>query len=109
MDHVNCKGYDKEGWRVLGTQLRDGEATKIKVRSRTDVSALGMTVITERNSRLAAMAAASADVLAAVTSTMSRKRRVGDKGQGVPKQARGSKRREKEKDEQARAPRTPIS
>ena len=35
-DAYRTKEYDEEGWQVLSTQLRDGEATKIKVMSRTE-------------------------------------------------------------------------
>ena len=54
-----------------------------------DVSALGMTVITERNARLAAIATGSTDALTAATSATSRKRRADDEGER-DKQARGS-------------------
>jgi len=34
------QGYDEEGWKSLGTQIRDGEAVKIKAKLFINVSAL---------------------------------------------------------------------
>ena len=84
MENDKCTGYDEEGWKTLGTQLRDREAAKIKAKLPADVSALRATIITQRDERLAATAAA--------TKAGSRKRRAEDEGE----RARGSKRVKKE-------------
>jgi len=89
MENDKCKGYDEEGWRMLGMQLEDKEAKKIKAKLPADVSALRMTIITERDARLATIRAASADDSTAGTSARSRKRRAEDEGE----RARGSKRK----------------
>jgi len=94
MDNDKCKGYNEEGWRVLGMHLRDGEAARIKAKLAADVSALRAAIVAERDARLAAIAAATRET-AATTSARSRKRRADDEVE----RARGSKRRKVEENE----------
>jgi len=61
------QGYDEEGWKSLGAQMRDGEAVKIKAKLPINVSALWIAIVAERRTA-AAIAIASGETLAATTS-----------------------------------------
>ena len=46
------QGYDEEGWKSLGAQMRDGEAVKIKAKLPINVLALWIVIVAERDARL---------------------------------------------------------